>query len=159
MPGMTRKSAKNDLLGASAERRMAQILTRARKFAPLKKLAPAPIWHADVSVVGPGVMKMLNSQYRRKDHATDVLSFEAPMTFRRQGILGELVICSSVLRRQAREMGHKPELELEILLVHGLLHLLGFDHEMGARAAGEMRRWEEKLLGRSARRGLIARAE
>ncbi len=145
-------------LQAQAQIRLRKVLQKARRVPALRKAGPRALWAVDVSLVGPTVMKKLNGKYRGKDYATDVLSFGAPLKFRAHGYLGELVICSSVLRRQARERKHKPELELEILLVHGVLHLLGFDHELGARAALVMRKWESKLLGRSAARGLIARA-
>jgi probable rRNA maturation factor len=145
-------------LQSQAEARLKKILTKTQRIPALKKLCKGPKWKADVSLIGPAMMKRLNGFYRGQKYATDVLSFEAPLKFRAHGYLGELVICSSVLKRQAREHKHKPELELEILLVHGVLHLLGFDHEMGMKAAAEMRQWEAKLLGRSAARGLISRA-
>lgn len=159
MSTVARKPAKTDPLQALAERKLQALAGRARRFPALKSLAPGSAWIVEVSIVSSGVMKKLNAQYRGKDYATDVLSFTPPVAIRAHGVLGELVICGSVLERQAREFGHKPELELEILLVHGLLHLLGFDHELGARAAQEMRVWEGKLLGRAAKRGLIARVE
>lgn len=146
-------------LQARAEKGLRQILVKTRRIPALRRMGPKAPWRADVSVIGSAKMKQLNAHYRGKDYATDVLSFEAPLKFRPHGYLGSLVICSSVLKRQAREHGHKPEKELEVLLVHGVLHLLGFDHEMGARPAAEMRKWEAKLLGHSANRGLISRAE
>jgi probable rRNA maturation factor len=92
-------------------------------------------------------MARLNSRYRGKPRPTDVLSFPAPEPIRSlQGALGELVICLPVLTRQAREQGHRAELELWVLLAHGLLHLLGMDHEKGGKQAAEMARWEKKLL-------------
>jgi rRNA maturation RNase YbeY len=105
-------------------------------------------------------MRALNKRYRRKDRPTDVLSFPSPRDFRsRSGYLGDLAICVPVLRRQAREQGHAETRELRVLLVHGLLHLLGFDHEKGPRQAREMGRWEAVLLGRGATRGgLVARS-
>ena len=72
----------------------------------------------------------------------------------REGQLGEVVICLPVLKRQARERGHSEVAELEILLVHGALHLLGFDHELGPKQAAAMARWEGKLLP-ARLRGLI----
>jgi probable rRNA maturation factor len=112
-------------------------------------------WNASVQMVGGPAMRRLNLQYRKKNYQTDVLSFEAPLVFRKVGQLGELVICLPVLKRQAAEQGHSPESELDILLIHGLLHLLGFDHERGPKDAASMSRWERKLLGRLP--GLIAR--
>jgi rRNA maturation RNase YbeY len=101
-------------------------------------------------------MRRLNAEYRRKRYATDVLSFPAPSVFRDQGWLGELVICRPVLRAQAREHGHSAERELAVLIVHGVLHLLGLDHEKGPRQAAAMARWEGRLLPA---RGLIARSQ
>jgi rRNA maturation RNase YbeY len=76
--------------------------------------------------------------------------------------LGELVICEPILKSQAREQGHSPERELEVLLAHGLLHLLGFDHELGEKEARIMKKWEDLLVERrvtSAKgSGLISRA-
>jgi probable rRNA maturation factor len=144
-------------LQTQAETRLRKVLQKTQRIPALRKAGPKAPWTVDVSMVGPTVMKRLNQHYRGKDYVTDVLSFGAPLKFRAQGYLGELVICGSVLKRQARERKHKPELELEILLVHGVLHLLGFDHELGARAALVMTKWESKLLGRSAARGLISR--
>ena len=110
-------------------------------------------------------MRRLNRGYRKKDYATDVLSFPAPAIFRREGgVLGELVLCTAVLKQQAREQGHSPARELDVLIVHGILHLLDFDHERGPKAAAEMARWEARLLGPvkssklPASQGLIARA-
>lgn len=140
-----------------AERKLRRILKSAETNRSLRALVPAANWTARVSLIGPVKMKALNRRYRGKNYATDVLSFEAPAAFRSQGLLGELVICTTLAKRQAREQGHAPETELEVLLVHGVLHLLGFDHEKGRRAALEMERWEQKLLGRRGR-ALTARA-
>lgn len=91
-------------------------------------------------------MQVLNKNYRGKNYPTDVLSFPVPEPFARMGILGELVICLPVLKAQAVEQKHSASLELDILLVHGVLHLLGFDHELGPKQAREMASWEAKLL-------------
>jgi probable rRNA maturation factor len=113
-------------------------------------------------VVGSSAMASLNRRWMGKSYATDVLSFPAPAFFRGQGILGELVICGPTLRRQAREQGHPARSELDILLIHGLLHLLGLDHEKSRAQAAVMARWEKKLarrLGHPADLpGLITRA-
>jgi len=117
-------------------------------------------WTAAVYVTSSApAMARLNRRYRRKNSPTDVLSFEAPAPFQRHGHLGELIICLPVLKRQARELGHSPERELEVLIVHGVLHLLGMEHE--SVDARPMARWESRLLaglspGRSL--GLIKRA-
>jgi probable rRNA maturation factor len=127
----------------------------------LRRLAAgARAWKIGVKLVGSPEMKRLNRSYRGKGYATDVLSFPAPDPFRSQGWLGELVVCAPVLEAQAARLGHPADLELEVLLAHGLLHLLGLDHERGAREAALMARWERKVLGASIgkRVSLIERA-
>ncbi|MCB0364734.1 MAG: rRNA maturation RNase YbeY [Bdellovibrionaceae bacterium] len=69
--------------------------------------------------------RALNFQYRKKDYATDVLSFESLDS----DSFGELVLCLDVVRRQAKEHGLTVREELSYLLLHGFLHLLGYDHE------------------------------
>jgi probable rRNA maturation factor len=62
------------------------------------------------------------------------------------GYLGELVVALPVLKSQARELKHSPETELSVLLSHGILHLLGMDHEKGKKPAREQAAWEQRLL-------------
>jgi probable rRNA maturation factor len=133
-------------------------LKKAQSLPSLKKKLPRLKEGLSIhfSLVTSAQMKKLNKAWRGKDYATDVLSFPAPKVFFKQGQIGELVVCFPVLKKQAREEGHTVARELEILLVHGVLHLLGFDHELGAKQAATMRKWEEALLGPS--RGLISRA-
>ena len=127
-------------------------------------------------------VRKLNHEYRGKDYATDVLSFPGdpspqpsprgrgegaarqPLAPERgegrvRGVarhLGDIVIARGVAARQAREAGHALATELRILSLHGLLHLLGYDHE---RDAGEMARVEKRLRRRGGlREGLIERA-
>jgi rRNA maturation RNase YbeY len=121
-----------------------------------------PALGLDVTFVTGAKMKSLNRQFRGKDHPTDVLSFPALEIFARQGHLGDLVICEPILERQAKEIGHPPSHELHVLLVHGLLHLLGYDHERSKQEATEMAKWEMRLLqmtgkAPTAERGLVAR--
>lgn len=99
--------------------------------------------------VGDREMQALNARHRRKDYATDVLSFTYPeeqvdgMCF-----LGEVVIAPRVAARNAREDGIGVEAELRKLIVHGLLHLAGYDHETDS---GEMNRLQKRILDRTAR--------
>jgi probable rRNA maturation factor len=120
-----------------------------------------------VALVSDARMRALNRMYREKDYATDVLSFPAaalkgPRYTRSAGLsgprspLGDIVIATGVARRQARDLGHNLAVELRILALHGLLHLLGYDHE---RDRGRMRTLEQRLLRQSGvRNGLIERA-
>ncbi|OFZ21019.1 MAG: rRNA maturation RNase YbeY [Bdellovibrionales bacterium GWB1_55_8] len=140
---------------------LAANLKKARSLPKLRKLGPKHEWVTGVHLVGTAEMARLNEFYRGKKGPTDVLSFEAPEVFREQGLLGELVICLPVMKKQAREIGHPAKEELRVLLVHGLLHLLGQDHEgkgPKAHARGhEMAAFEAKLLSK-AKPGLINRA-
>ena len=114
-----------------------------------------------VALAPDSQVQALNHQYRRKDRVTDVLSFPAngePRTVNRgRKVLGDIVIATGVARRQARELGHAYRTELRVLALHGLLHLLGYDHE-NARDGGRMARAEARLRRRGGlASGLIAR--
>jgi len=105
-----------------------------------------------VAIVSDARVRALNRQYRRKDKATDVLSFPSG----ERGYLGDVVIAAGVAARQAREGGHSLATELRVLALHGLLHLLGYDHE---RDDGRMARLERRLRRRGGlEEGLIERA-
>jgi probable rRNA maturation factor len=99
-----------------------------------------------VVLVGDTAMRRLNREWRDKDYATDVLSFPAdddgPRVRGQQRHLGDIVIATGVATRQAREAGHAYGTELKVLALHGLLHLLGYDHETDE---GQMRRVEARL--------------
>jgi probable rRNA maturation factor len=85
-----------------------------------------------VALVDDAAMTALNERYRDRRGPTDVLSFsllEGPASEHRGGCLGDVVIDLEVAARQARELGHGLDDELLRLLVHGVLHLLGHDHE------------------------------
>ena len=96
-----------------------------------------------VRVVGRAESRRLNASYRGKDHATNVLSFPAPpLPKRREDVqpLGDLVICPQVLRREAREQNKSLRAHWAHLVVHGALHLVGYDHERSADARRMERR-------------------
>jgi probable rRNA maturation factor len=148
-------------LSDRAQLELPKILKIARAFPKLRAMGPHAPWQVSVVLVGAPKMKKLNHQYRGKDRPTDVLSFQSPEVFRCQGQLGELVICTSVLKKQALELRHSPKTELRVLMVHGLLHLLGMDHELGPREARQMALYEKKILARlgskTLAKGLISR--
>ena len=128
-----------------------------------------------IALVSDARIRALNRAYRRKDYATDVLSFpafagendaqaSAPQARAKRAnpenpenpVLGDIVIARGVAKRQAREARHSERTELRILALHGLLHLLGYDHE---RDAGRMLRVERRLRRKGGlREGLIERA-
>ncbi len=102
-------------------------------------------------------IRELNRQYRRKNKATDVLSFPpAAEGLPSVRLAGDLAVSLDTAGRQAEEFGHSLLLEVKVLLLHGLLHLAGLDHE---RDGGAMERREAELRERFALPpGLIERA-
>jgi len=96
-----------------------------------------------VALVSDVRIRSLNRTYRHKDYPTDVLSFPAgDDNAGEEDWLGDIVIARGVARRQARAARHTELTELKILALHGLLHLLGYDHE---RDNGQMRDAERRL--------------
>ncbi len=94
----------------------------------------------EVTLVGSREMARLNRTFRSKPHPTDVLSFPwhlnhsageigVPKQDPLRGFLGDIVISAEIARRNAAQEGHSPEIELRQLILHGALHLLGYDHE------------------------------
>ena len=109
-----------------------------------------------IALVGDKEMRPLNAKYRKKNKTTDVLSFPADHpTFARPVLLGDVIISVEQARRQARERNHSLKSEMVTLLIHGILHLLGYDHERSQQQARIMANLEVKLLNRLCERGLI----
>jgi probable rRNA maturation factor len=111
-----------------------------------------------IALVSDARIRALNKRFRRKDAVTDVLSFPADAVTMNTPELGDIVIATGVARRQAREAGHTYAAELKVLALHGLLHLLGYDHH-SPDDLGRMARLERRLLARGGlAAGLIDRA-
>ena len=141
----------------------------------LARVAPARArGEVAVALASDPQVRSLNRRYRRRDSPTDVLSFAASSppaghasvngaaTRRTRAshalpFLGDIVIATGVARRQAREQGHAYRTELRVLALHGLLHLLGYDHDdPGDR--GAMSRVEARLRRKGGlKEGLIGR--
>jgi len=101
-----------------------------------------------VLLAGAARSRRLNARYRGRDHATNVLSFPAPPDSPAlSGLLGELVICPAVLRREARAQRKSVRAHWAHMVVHGVLHLVGYDHDKPA-AALRMERREIRVLRR-----------
>jgi len=94
-------------------------------------------------VSGPEI-KELNRVYRNKNKITDVLSFELDNDY----ILGEVLICLEQARRQAQEKKNTYKGELQLLTVHGILHLLAYDHEKSVKEEKRQQEMEQKILSR-----------
>jgi probable rRNA maturation factor len=141
-----------------SEHALARFAQRARKAAGLRG-------QVNVVLTSSRDIRALNRRFRGKDKPTDVLSFPALQavwpgsktraTRASNEFSGDIVISTDIARRNARLYQHAPAQELKILMLHGMLHLAGFDHETDR---GEMARQEERLrreLGLS--NGLIGR--
>ena len=103
-----------------------------------------------LAIVGDSAIKKLNKIYRAKNQVTDILSFgEIDSKVKTGGpadnYLGEIIICYPQALKQARLAGNSLDSELELLLIHGFLHLLGHDHQK-AKEAEIMRKFEQKVL-------------
>lgn len=132
----------------------------------LRRIAPrTACGSVSIALVTDPRIRALNRSYRGKDAATDVLSFPAdacgpahsvPRAATR--VFGDIAIATGVARRQASALGHSYATELKVLALHGLLHLLGYDHEDAA-DRGRMSRAERRLRARGGLpSGLIERS-
>ena len=93
----------------------------------------------------------LNLEARQKDYATNILSYPSDLPAAIIGLmptlpLGELIICHAVMIREAAEQNKEAVQHISHLLIHGILHLLGFDHELGQAEQDEMERFEIEIL-------------
>jgi probable rRNA maturation factor len=143
----TSKAANRDFKLPSA-RTLARFLASAQAAVRLRG-------QVTVLLTTDAAIRKLNRQFRGKNKATDVLSFPAE-GLGAQGIAGDLAISVTTALSQAAEQGHSLSTEIKVLILHGLLHLAGYDHEVDD---GKMAR-RERLLRAKLRlpRGLIERA-
>ena len=98
----------------------------------------------NVLVTSSSELRTLNQRFRGADKATDVLSFPSPSVARSKArpMAGEVAVSAEIARENAERLGHSVADEVKILVLHGMLHLAGFDHE---RDHGEMARKESRL--------------
>ncbi len=110
-----------------------------------------------IALLGPGRIRELNKKYRKKNRVTDVLAFSQnqklkiknqkfPIFPKDEVGLGEVVICLREVKKNAKRFGLTFEKELARILIHGILHLLGYDHEKGETAAKKMAEKEDYYL-------------
>ena len=102
----------------------------------------APDGELNVAFVGDRTMRRINRDFRSIDRTTDVLSFSYVEESHAGGVLGEIFVSPAVARSQAKGAGCPLEEEVSRLVLHGLLHVLGYDHETDD---GEMERLEQRL--------------
>lgn len=142
--------------GAEGWRSLGLSRVRLARFAEAAQEAVGLRGNVDVLLSSDTVLKRLNREYRGKDQATDVLSFPAAEQVAAEHA-GDLAISLQTAARQARQHGHTLEEEVRVLLLHGLLHLHGMDHEADR---GEMAEREATLREKlKLPVGLIGRTE
>jgi probable rRNA maturation factor len=107
-------------------------------FASKAKRAVGVRGELSVRITSSAEMRELNRRFRRKNKPTDVLSFPADTP----KLAGDIAISAEIAAANAEELGHSVDTELKILILHGLLHLVGYDHETDD---GEMQAKESKL--------------
>jgi probable rRNA maturation factor len=127
-------------------------LSRLSRFV-MDRMRVHPLAELCIKIVDEATIAQLNEQWMDKEGPTDVLAF--PMDELRpglvaeepeEGVLGDLVLCPAVAERQATEAGHPTKDEVELLTVHGILHLLGYDHAEPEEHR-EMFGLQDRLLG------------
>jgi probable rRNA maturation factor len=130
--------------GSPTQHRVRALLVRATRLVPRSRIQ-YPKSKIEISVLfcGDGAMRTLNRRYRGMDAPTDVLAFRSETG----GLLGDIVISIPYASRQARRRGDSPAREIDRLLLHGFLHLSGYDHETDD---GEMHALEKNLRRRLA---------
>jgi probable rRNA maturation factor len=129
-----------------------RFVSRARRVVHLRDTV-------NVLVTSSAELRSLNLRFRGANKSTDVLSFPAPPMTNRQArrVAGDVAISADIARENARRLGHSVADEVKILVLHGILHLAGFDHE---RDNGEMARKESRLrLQLKLEGGLIERTQ
>ncbi len=131
--------------------RLTRVAVRQALFKRLAERLLAAVGEAkselSIDLVGDGRMRRLNREYRKKDRTTDVLAFAmresaGPVSM----LLGDVVISIPTAQRQAKEGGRSLSEEIAWLLVHGVLHLCGYDHERSDAEARRMKRREQAIL-------------
>jgi len=141
-----------EVLNESGRELDMQLLARLSRFV-MDRMRVHPLAELCIKAVDEDTIAALNAQWMDKEGPTDVLAF--PMDELRpglvneepeEGVLGDLVLCLDVAERQATTAGHARDAEIELLTVHGILHLLGYDHAVPEEHA-EMFGLQDELLG------------
>src|SRR5688500_4762881 len=129
-----RKSVSIEVLNESGQELDVRELARLSRFV-MDQMRVHPLAELCIKAVDEATIAQLNEQWMEKEGPTDVLAF--PMDELRpglvneepeEGVLGDLVLCPDIAAKQAAAAGHSSDAEIELLTVHGILHLLGYDH-------------------------------
>ncbi len=137
---MVKLEYNNQTENRAPKRKLEAILNTAQK--KLKRKGREVI---SLALVKENEMRKLNKTYRGKNKVTDVLSFEAGEYRQPREASGEIIICPSQARKQAEQYGNSYTREMMKLVLHGYLHILGYDHERESEAE-KMEDLEQKIL-------------
>ena len=131
--------------GAARKAPVRRLKAKARRILRLLELTDCEL---SVALVGDEEIRRLNGRYRSLDEPTDVLSFpvDEPLPSGRR-LIGDVIISVEKAARQARQRRRSLDDELEVLLIHGILHNLGYDHERSPEDERAMRAMEQRLRG------------
>jgi len=122
----------------------------------LLRLAKREDAELSLALIGNAEMQKLNARYRHKDYPTDVLSFPAAKNLPADArLLGDVIISVDKAAEQAKERRRTLDQEIVTLLIHGIVHLLGYDHERSAKDARIMTRIEKKMARQLCDLGLL----
>jgi len=102
--------------------------------------------NVSIAFVTPDEIQKLNKKYRKKDKPTDVLSFERVSNFKDE--CSEVIICPLIVREKAKDSKLSLKKELAKIMIHGILHTLGYDHEKSEKEAVEMEELEKRYFSK-----------
>jgi len=142
------KESKSSLVSANRVIRLCQKLVGEFKNHPVLKKSrgkDAEFYELNLVFLNKSKARALNKKFRKRNYATDVLSFSPEAAG--EG-LGDLVFCPEVLVKQAKDQGHSFKKELDYMVIHGFLHLLGYDHEKNRREELKMMKLQDKLFAK-----------
>ena len=146
LPGVKRKYVTPEVVISSSQTAMRVPREKIRRFIALvTKAECAQIRQVDLAVVTTGQIAALNRRWLGHAGATDVISFDLSDDHLGAGMCAQLVVCGDVAVRQAHRRAHGPQRELLLYVVHGLLHLTGYD-DTHPRNAARMHARQEELL-------------
>lgn len=121
-------------------------LEKFQRWCELVLTANHPLASLDIKIVEPEEMQALNFYYRKKQKPTNVLSFVCDLPSELKGEhLGDLAFCAEIIEKEAQEQHKSLEAHWAHLVIHGILHLLGYDHQTDEQAH-RMESYEIKLL-------------
>jgi len=133
----------NQSITPMPKKHLTELITKYEQILSKKKvLKKGQFKELTIVFMNEKAAKELNKSFRKKNYATDILSFPPS----EPGSLGELVLCPQVLKAQAKEQGWSFKKELSYMILHGMLHLLGYDHEKNKKEAQIMFELQDQVF-------------